>query len=125
MGFPTAGYLGTEPKYFNGTINALSGGGREATQLLISVPTQPGGSGSPLLTMDGAVAGVVTAGTREEEFMHDHGALPQNLNWVVKMEYATPLYDPPSGPSDRASARTPREAAEQAARAVWIVLAGP
>jgi len=125
MGFPAAGYLGTDPKYFNGAIGSLTGGGLEATQLLISVPAQPGGSGSPLLTMDGAVVGVVTAGTREEEFMRDTGSLPQNLNWAVKMEYATPLYDRPGGPGTRGAPRTPREMAEQAARAVCIVVAGP
>lgn len=125
MGFPSASYLGTDPKYSNGAINSLTGRGREATLMLISVPTQPGGSGSPLLTMDGAVGGVVTAGTSEEEFMRDSGALPQNLNWAVKMEYATPLYDPPSGPDSRAEVRTPREVTEQAVRAVCIVLAGP
>ena len=125
MGFPSASYLGTEPKYSSGAISSLSGRGREATLMLISVPTQPGGSGSPLLTMDGAVIGVVTAGTREEEFMRDTGALPQNLNWAVKMEYATPLYDPPGGPEHPAVAQTPRQVAEQAVRAVCIVLVGP
>lgn len=125
MGFPSASYLGTEPKYAGGAISSLSGKGREATLMLVSVPTQPGGSGSPLLTMDGAVVGVVTAGTSEEEFIRDSGALPQNLNWAVKMEYATPLYDPPSEVDSRAPARTPREAAAQAERAVCIVLVGP
>ena len=75
--------------------------------------------------MDGAVVGVVTAGTSEEEFMRDSGALPQNLNWAVKMEYATPLYDPPGGADGRTPAGTPREAAAQAERAVCIVLVGP
>lgn len=125
MGFPSASYLGTEPKYSNGAISSLTGRGREATLMLVSVPTQPGGSGSPLLAMDGAVVGVVTAGTSEEAFMRDSGALPQNLNWAVKMDYATPLYDPPSGPDSHGAARTPREAAEQAARAVCIVLVAP
>ena len=123
IGFPSASYLGTDPKYSNGAISSLTGRGREAALMLISVPTQPGGSGSPLLTMDGAVVGVVTAGTSEEEFMRDSGALPQNLNWAVKMEYATPLYDPPGGP--HSCVRKPREAAEEAARAVCIVLVGP
>ena len=41
------------------------------------------------------------------------------------MEYATPLYDPPSGPAPRAAGRTPREVAEQVSRAVCIVLAAP
>ena len=68
MGFPSASYLGTEPKYSSGAISSLSGRGRETTLMLISVPTQPGASGSPLLTMNGAVAGIVTAGTSEEEF---------------------------------------------------------
>jgi S1-C subfamily serine protease len=125
MGFPSASYLGTEPKYASGAISSLTGRGREATLMLISVPTQPGGSGSPLLTMDGAVVGVVTAGTSEEEFMRDSGALPQNLNWAVKMEYATPLYDPPSVPVARPAVQKPREVAEQATRAVCIVLAAP
>jgi hypothetical protein len=41
------------------------------------------------------------------------------------MDYATPLYDPPSWPDRRAAARTPREVADLAARAVCIVVAGP
>jgi len=89
------------------------------------VATQPGGSGSPLLTKDGAVAGIVTAGTSEEEFMRDSGTLPQNLNWAVKMEYASLLYDPPGGSDHGSAGGTPREVAEQAARAVCIVPAGP
>jgi len=36
MGFPSASYLGTEPKYSSGAISALSGRGREATLMLIA-----------------------------------------------------------------------------------------
>jgi hypothetical protein len=78
--------------------------------------------------MDGTVVGVVTAVMSEVEFARDTGALPQNLNWAVKIDYATPLFDVPRGlcaAGDRPAARTPREVVEQAAQAVCIVLVGP
>ena len=128
MGFPAARYLGTEPKFSSGAISALTGQGREAARLLISAPTQPGSSGSPVLTMDGAVVGVVTAAVSEEEFARDTGALPQNLNWAVKIDYATPLFDVPRGVSasgDRPAATTPRDVVEHASQAVCIVLVAP
>jgi hypothetical protein len=128
MGFPAARYLGPEPKFSGGAISSLTGPGREAARLLISAPTQPGSSGSPVLTMDGTVVGVVTAGVSEEMFVRDTGALPQNLNWAVKIDYARPLFDVPRGlraAGGRPAARTPREVVEQAAQAVCIVLVGP
>lgn len=66
MGFPAARYLGTEPKFSGGAISSLTGPGREGARLLISAPTQPGSSGSPVLTMDGTVVGIVTAAVSEE-----------------------------------------------------------
>src|SRR6266851_57596 len=128
MGFPAARYLGTEPKFSGGAISSLTGPGREGARLLISAPTQPGSSGSPVLTMDGTVVGVVTAAVSEEEFAHDTGALPQNLSWAVKIDYATPLFDVPRGlsvPGDRSAVKTPREVVEQASQAVCIVLVAP
>ena len=86
------------------------------------------GRRSPVLTMDGAVVGVVTAAVSEEEFARDTGALPQNLNWAVKIDYATPLFDVPRGVSasrDRPAATTPRDVVEQASQAVCIVLVAP
>jgi len=128
MGFPAARYLGTEPKFSGGAISALTGPGREGARLLISAPTQPGNSGSPVLTMDGTVVGIVTAAVSEEEFARDTGALPQNLNWAVKIDYATPLFDVPHAmatPGDRPAAKTPRDVVEQASQAVCIVLVAP
>ena len=110
------------------SISALTGPGREGARLLISAPTQPGSSGSPVLTMDGTVVGVVTAAVSEEEFPRDTGALPQNLNWAVKIDYATPLFDvphAPTAPGDRSAVKTPREVVEQASQAVCIVLVAP
>jgi hypothetical protein len=70
----------------------------------------------------------VTAAVTEEAFVRDTGSLPQNLNWAVKIDDATPLFDVPRGsrlPSDRPMAKTPRVVVEQASQAVCLVLAGP
>jgi S1-C subfamily serine protease len=128
MGFPAALYLGPEAKFSSGAISSLTGQGRDGARLLISAPSQPGSSGSPVLTMDGTVVGVVTAAVGDEDFFRRTGSLPQNLNWAVKIDYATPLFDVPRvAPADgeRPAARTPRELVAQAAQALCIVYAGP
>jgi S1-C subfamily serine protease len=128
MGFPAALYLGPEAKFSSGAISSLTGQGRDGARLLISAPTQPGSSGSPVLTMDGTVVGVVTAGVSDEDFLRETGSLPQNLNWAVKIDYARPLFDVPRAapaPGEQPAARTPREVVEQASQAVCIILAGP
>jgi S1-C subfamily serine protease len=128
MGFPAMLDLGPEVKFSSGAISSLTGQGRDGARLLISAPTQPGSSGSPVLTMDGTVVGVVTAGVSDEDFLRENGALPQNLNWAVKIDYATPLFDVPRAapaPGERPAARTPREVVEQASQAVCIVFAQP
>jgi S1-C subfamily serine protease len=122
IGFPAALALGSEPKFSEGSIGALSGSGREALHLLTSIPIQPGSSGSPLLAPDGSVVGIVTATTEPIQFVQATGALPQNLNWAVKAEYARPLYDQPT---PRPPAGSRREAIQRASQAVCLVLAGP
>ncbi len=95
MGFPAKALLGEEPKFTDGTISALSGPGGEALFLQISVPVQPGSSGGPLLNNSGEVLGVITSTAAILPFLRQTGKLPQNVNWAVKAEYASLLFDHP------------------------------
>ena len=92
VGFPTTQLLGLDPKYSNGTVSSLSGLKGDATFFQVSVPIQPGNSGGPLVSKkSGRVVGIITSTAAVENFYRATGALPQNVNWAVKAEYAIPL----------------------------------
>ena len=92
IGFGAPNYLGVnEPRFTDGTISALSGLGAEDAYMQISVPVQPGNSGGPLVNEAGQVVGVIAAQAAVEEFVKIEGAFPQNINWAVKSDYASPL----------------------------------
>lgn len=94
LGFPMADVLGGDIKYSEGVINSLSGLGGDSTFLQISVPIQPGNSGGPLINLDGDVVGIITSSAAVEHFFKaSGGALPQNVNWAVKGEYASLMID--------------------------------
>jgi S1-C subfamily serine protease len=113
VGFPIAALLGREPRYAEGTISGLSGPGGDQTFLQISVPVQPGNSGGPLLSERGEVIGVVAASAAVAAFFQATGTLPQNLNWAVKADYATPML--PETPPITYASREEAIAAAQAA----------
>ena len=99
IGYPTPDLLGTDPKYTNGTVSALSGLRGDASFLQISVPIQPGNSGGALVNDDGDVIGVVVATASAPAFIRATDSIPQNINWAVKTAFASVLFEPP--PSDR------------------------
>ena len=103
MGFPAKGTLGSEPKFTDGTISSLSGVQGESSLLQTTVPIQPGNSGGPLVSHDGFVVGVVTSTAAVANFMSQTGALPQNVNWAVKADYAVCLLFDSSGSPDESS----------------------
>jgi S1-C subfamily serine protease len=120
IGFPAAVLLGAEPKFTDGSISAMSGPGKEAVLMQITVPVQPGNSGGPVVATDGSVVGVVTATEAVLTFLQVTGTLPQNINWAVKAEYAKPMFDQPI---PRPSAKSRGEAIQRATQASCIVLA--
>lgn len=91
VGFPVPGLLGTDAKYTDGAVSALSGLQGAASLLQITVPIQPGNSGGPLLNEAGQVVGVITSTAAIRSFLNRTGTLPQNVNWAVRSEYLKPL----------------------------------
>jgi S1-C subfamily serine protease len=96
IGFPAITVLGSEPKFTDGSISALTGPQGIACLLQISVPVQPGNSGGPLVNEFGEIVGIITSTASVANFIRETGTLPQNVNWAVKADYARPLFDPPA-----------------------------
>jgi len=116
--FPATALLGTEPKYTEGAIGALSGLGGDASYLQISVPIQAGNSGGALATETGEVVGIVLATASALPFLRGTGNLPQNINWAIKAPMALSLFEQPGrSTSDR------RPAIERVTRATCLVTA--
>ena len=80
---------GYSPKLTKGIINSLSGVKDDPRNFQISVPLQPGNSGGPLVDQYGNVVGVVVARLSALKLLRETGALPQNVNYAVKVSYAT------------------------------------
>jgi S1-C subfamily serine protease len=93
VGFPTIELLGSEAKFSEGSISALSGIRGEAAYMQISVPIQPGNSGGPVVNYDGEVLGIVAATAAVEAFFNVTGSLPQNVNWAVKSDFIRPMIE--------------------------------
>jgi S1-C subfamily serine protease len=120
VGFPVAAILGVEPKFTDGSISALSGPGDRVSLIQISVPVQPGNSGGPLVNNQGQVVGVVISSAAVNAFLRGTGTLPQNINWAVKTDYASLLFEAPSPPPPAISRA---EAIERAMKATCLVKA--
>lgn len=111
IGFPISAVLGSEPKLTEGTVSALSGLGGETAYLQITVPIQPGNSGGPLVNVQGHIVGIVSAAIDDLPFLMSTGAVPQNVNYAVKADYARPLFEQPAA---RPAAASRMEAYERA-----------
>jgi len=90
-GFPLIQLQGQAPKATFGRINSLSGIQDDIRFMQIDVPIQPGNSGGPLITTQGEVIGITTATLSGLKTLKESGAIPQNVNYAVKMEYCLPI----------------------------------
>ena len=120
IGFPLKGLLSSAPTVTTGIVSSLAGLRDDRTRFQISAPVQPGNSGGPVVAADGSVVGVVTATEAIVAFLQVTGALPQNINWAVKAEYAKPMFDQPT---PRPLAKSRSEAIQRATQASCLILA--
>lgn len=90
VGFPRVDLQGSESKVTTGVVSSLSGAANDPTSFQISVPVQPGNSGGPLVTYDGAVIGVISSKLNASA-LSPAEALPENVNYAIKSSCLTDL----------------------------------
>lgn len=117
IGYPATQSLGDNAKFTEGSISSLSGLEGDAAMLQVSIPIQPGSSGSPVVSQTGEVVGIVVASATEAAV----GATPQNVNWAVHSHVASLLLD--SVPM-RPPAASKGAAVQRATGAACMVSAG-
>lgn len=87
LGFPSASLLGKNIKYTDGSVSALTGMMDDAKTFQISAPIQPGNSGGPIFDAKGRVVGIVLSCLDPGKFFqHTGGALPQAVNFGLKIQ---------------------------------------
>lgn len=91
LGFPNPDFQGTTEKYTDGVVSSISGIMDDIRTMQITVPIQPGNSGGALLDKAGNVVGIVVAQLNAAEVFKYTDAIPQNVNFAVKINYALPL----------------------------------
>ena len=96
-GFPLTTVLGTNPRLTEGIVSASVGLLDDPTRLQISAPIQPGNSGGPIFNENFKVIGVVSERLSDQYAIGLTGAVPQNVNFGIKADYAMLLVDQITG----------------------------
>lgn len=105
VGYPAATLLGASPKFAEGSVSSLHGGGESDSLLQLTVPVQPGNSGGPVVDEGGHLVGVVSAVAEADTFYQETGAYPQDVSFAVKAERGRGLA-PSAAPLPPAPSRT-------------------
>jgi TPR repeat protein len=127
MGFPQVTVQGTEAKFTEGSISALSGLGGSPRSFQISVPVQPGNSGGPLVNEKGEVVGLVVSRLDDVTSLLATGSVPQTVNYALKSSFILPLVESiPDLPEKlpKGSAPKDRSAAIEKARQAVVLIVG-
>ncbi len=86
VGFPDSSKFGLRPKITDGLLNSASGYQDDPRFFQVSIPIQPGNSGSPVINEQGQVVGIITKTvSRSSEHIY------QNLNYALKINYVINL----------------------------------
>jgi len=127
MGFPQVQVQGSEAKFTEGSISALSGVGGSPRFFQISVPVQPGNSGGPLVNEKGEVVGLIVFRLDDIAALMATGAVPQTVNYALKSSFILPLMESVPGLAEelsKGSAVKDRPGAiENARKAIVLVVA--
>jgi S1-C subfamily serine protease len=90
IGFPAPDLMGQQPKLTSGVVSSLSGIEDDPRFIQMSVPTQPGNSGGPLLNRKGEAIGMVTAKLNPTYALKSSGFLPENVGYAIKGRLSDP-----------------------------------
>lgn len=127
VGYPNLDIQGSAAKYTEGTISSLSGIQDDIRTMQITVPVQSGNSGGPLVDAMGNVIGLVLAQINAASVLKHTGAIPQNVNFAVKINYAFPLIQSVHGLPSRLPSpclKAPENHIEVVKSATGILLVG-
>lgn len=93
VGYPLLGLLDQSPKYTSGDLSSLSTSDEENPGLmLVTCPIQPGNSGGALVLENGQVVGTIRLTLQTVGMVKLlKGALPQGLNYAIRIEYLRQL----------------------------------
>lgn len=83
IGFPYSSILGGDPKFADGSVAGLKGGG-DPRVIQITIPIQPGNSGGPVVTESGVVIGVVVSKLDALKMAKYTGSVPENVSFAIK-----------------------------------------
>jgi len=124
VGFPQVSVQGSSAKFNEGSVSSLSGANDDGRYFQISVPIQPGNSGSPLVDGTGKVVGIVSA-TLGSGVSARGLEINQNVNYALKIGHAKSMLGSAfTAPAPLANPPKTREAMVQAtADAVALIKA--
>jgi serine protease Do len=91
LGFPLGDLLGSGHKVATGILSSSTGLEDDPRLFQISVPTQPGNSGGPVLNERGEVVGILASTLSVEYLYRKQGHVPQNVNFAIKSDYLSLL----------------------------------
>lgn len=91
IGYPLMVIQGPEQKATFGRINAFSGIHGDPAVYQIDVPVQPGNSGGPLISENGAVIGVIKATFNQMAAIETIGTITQNVNYAIQSDKILPI----------------------------------
>jgi TPR repeat protein len=91
LGYPHADVMGTKIKLASGQISSETGAHDDPRYMQVTVPTQGGNSGGPLLNMKGEVVGILLSKLNALKMEKLSGDLTENVNYAIKVAYIAPL----------------------------------